>query len=267
MLSFDPGVIQGTVSGPRFFNYYINDLFTDREPTRHFNFADDTTIAAAVYLDTGDEGYQSLCSVIECCQKNKLNLNTSKGRELLVQFRKGHVECLTNIPRCNSLKLLGVHIDTNFGFKTHIEKLSLKCRELTFQINRLRKHAYSIGEMRQVFNAIVLPHTTYCVSVYGGVPKKHLKKLSSAINLAKKLLHVTEDTDFYRILQQSDCKMLRTIMETEKHSCRFDSSSTALCNREAERKTPTSKPCRFPDFQLITRSLPEKRRTVMKHNR
>ena len=203
MLSFDLGVIQGTVSRPRFFNYYINDLFTDTETTRHSSFANDTIIATARYLDTGDESYQSLCSVIDWCQIHKLSLNTSKCRELLVQFREGHVECLTNIPRCASLKLLGVHIDTNFGFKTHIEKLSLKCRQLTFQINRLQKHAYSIKEMRHIFNAIVLPHITYCVSVYGGVPKKHLKKLSSAISLAKRLLHVTDDTDFHRFLHNN----------------------------------------------------------------
>ena len=217
MLSFDLGVIQGTVGGPRFFNSYINDLFTDTETIRHSSFADDMTIAIAGYLDTGDESYQSLCSVIEWCQIYKLSLNTSKCRELLVQFRKGHVDCLTNIPRCDSLKLLGVHFDTNFGFKTHIEKLSLKCRQLTFQINRLRKYAYSIREMRRIFNAIVFPHITYCVSVYRGVPKKHLKKLSSAISLAKRLLHVTDETDFYRFSQQSDCKKLRKIMETEKH--------------------------------------------------
>ena len=46
MLSFDLGVIQGGVSGPRFFKY-INDLFTDTETTRQSSFADDTTIATA----------------------------------------------------------------------------------------------------------------------------------------------------------------------------------------------------------------------------
>ena len=46
-LSFDLGVIQGTLSGPQFFNYYINDLFTDTETTRHSSFDDDTTIATA----------------------------------------------------------------------------------------------------------------------------------------------------------------------------------------------------------------------------
>ena len=130
-LPFDLGVTQGTVSGPQFFNYYINDLFTDTETTKHSSFADDTTIATAGYLDTGDESYQSLCWVIECCQLYKLSLNTSKCRELLVQFREGHVECLTNIPRCDSLKVLGTHIDTTFGFKIHIEKLSSKSRQLT----------------------------------------------------------------------------------------------------------------------------------------
>ena len=59
ILAFDLGVIQGTVSGPRFFGYCINDLFTDTETTRHSGFADNTTIATA-----GDESYQSLCSVI-----------------------------------------------------------------------------------------------------------------------------------------------------------------------------------------------------------
>ena len=80
MLSLDLGVIQGTVSGPRFFNYYIKDLLTDTESTRHSNFADDATIATAGYFDAGDESYQSLCPVIEWFQIYKLSLNTSKSR-------------------------------------------------------------------------------------------------------------------------------------------------------------------------------------------
>ena len=123
MLLFDIRVIGGTVNGPRFFNYYINDLFTDGETTRHCSFADDTTLAAGGYLDTGDESYPTLFSIVERCQIHKLSLNTSKCREILVQFWRRHVECLTNIPRCDSLKLSGVHIETNFSFKTHIEKL------------------------------------------------------------------------------------------------------------------------------------------------
>ena len=115
-----------------------------RKPRGILCFAHDTTIDTAGYLDTGDESYQSLCSAIEWCQIYNLRLNTSKCRELLVQFKKGHVEWLTNTPQCDSLKLQVFHIDTNFGFKTHIEKLSLKCRQSTFQNNRLRKRAYSI---------------------------------------------------------------------------------------------------------------------------
>ena len=121
MLSFDLGVIRGSVSGQRFFNYYINDLFKGTETTRHSSSAHDTTIPFAGYLDTGDESYQSLCSFIEWCQTYKLSLNTSNCRELLVHFRKGHVECLTNIPRCDSLKLLGVHIDNVLLQNSHWE--------------------------------------------------------------------------------------------------------------------------------------------------
>ena len=168
------------MNGPRFFKCYINDFFTITETTRHSSFADDTNLATARYLNNGDESYQSLCSVIEWCKKYKLSLDISKCRQLLVQFGKGHIKCLRKIPRSDSLKLLAVHIDTNFGFTNHLEKFSFKCRQLTFQINWLRNHAYSIREMRHIFNANVLPHITYCVSVYGGVSKKHLKKLSSA---------------------------------------------------------------------------------------
>ena len=182
MLSFDLGLIQGTVSGPRFLNYYINDLFTDTETTSQSRFVDDTIIATAGYLHTVDESYQSLCSVIDWRQSYKLNLNISRCRELLLQISKGHVK--SHFRRRDSLKPLGVHVDTNVGFKTHIENLSLKCRQLKFQINKLRKYAYSIREMQHFFNAIVLPHIRYCVSVYGGVPKKHLKKLSSGISHA-----------------------------------------------------------------------------------
>ena len=72
ILSFNLGVFQGTVSGQRTFTYYIKGLFTDTGTTRHSRFVDDMTIATAGYFDTGDENYQSLCSVIKSCQIYKL---------------------------------------------------------------------------------------------------------------------------------------------------------------------------------------------------
>ena len=70
-------------------------------------------------------------------------------------------------------------------------------------------------------------------------------------------------SEFYNIWLQNAEK---NYGNGETHSCRFDSSSTALCNREAERKTPTNKSGWFSEFQHIPRSLPEKRRTVVKHS-
>ena len=194
-----------------------------------------------------------------------MSLNTSKCRALPVQFTKGHVECLTNIRRCDSLKLLGVHIDKNFGFKTRIEKLSLKCRQLAFQINRLLKQAYSIREMRHVFEAIVLPRITFCVSIYGGVPKNTPRSFPQPLFLQK----VTTYHRRYWFLQNFTTIWFQNVEKNfgngETFSCRINSASTALCNRESERTTPTNKSCWFPEIQLITRSLPEKRRAALKH--
>ena len=70
-------------------------------------------------------------------------------------------------------------------------------------------------------------------------------------------------TEFYNNLV---AKCWEKLWKPRKHSCRFVYSSTVLCNREAERMTPSNKSCWFPEFQHIPRSLLEKRRTVIKHN-
>ena len=116
----------------------------------------------------------------------------------------------------------------------------------------ITKLRYSIREMRHIFNAIVLPHITYGVSVYGGVPKKNLKKLSSAISLAKRLLQVTDDTDFYKILQQSDCKMLRKITETEKHILAYLIPLRQPCATENLRgRPPPTNPVGFQNLNIF----------------
>ena len=113
--------------------------------------------------------------------------------------------------------------------------------------------------MRHIFNAILLPHITYCVSVYGRVPKKHLKKLSSAISLLLSLLHVTNKTNFLRKLQNVDCKMLRKIMETEKHIlAKLFPIGQPYATEKMTSRPPPINHVRFQNFNIFPDHFPRK---------
>ena len=118
-----------------------------------------------------------------------------------------------------------------------------------------------------IFSTPLFCLTLHTVSVYVGVPKKHLKKLSSVISLAKRLLHVKDDTDFKRILQQPECKMLRKIMETEKHILAdLIPLRQPYATEKLRGRPPPTNPVGFQNINILPDRCLRKKRTLMKHN-
>ena len=73
-----------------------------------------------------------------------------------------------------------------------------------------------------------------------------------AISLPKTLLRFTDDTDFYRFLQQSDCKMLRKIMETEKYILAdLIPLRQPYATGKLRGKPPPTNPVGFQNFNLF----------------
>jgi hypothetical protein len=142
------GVPQGSILGPLFFLFYVNDL--QKINTKNNSivlFADDTSllITDSNKLDFNTNINQSLHNVISWFNSNLLVLNFNKTH--YVEFRtKNYYEVKTrvtydhiNIANSTETKFLGLIIDKTLSWNQHVDWIATKLYSACYAL-RNRKH-------------------------------------------------------------------------------------------------------------------------------
>ena len=128
------GVAQGSTLGPILFLLYINDLYNSTNCLPRL-FADDTCLVLHSLDPNNLERTMNneLRNVSEWCHANKLSLNPSKSNFLLIppRLRKPppNISLKLNnveINPCENVKYLGVQIDSQLTFNSHIRMIENK---------------------------------------------------------------------------------------------------------------------------------------------
>ena len=128
-------------------------------------------------------------------------------KELL---RVNHV----NIKRVHSYKFLGVLISSNLSWFEHIQYISKKVSKNLGLIYRL-KFKFPKYILQTLYNSLILPYFTYCISIWGFSPKTHLYTLNLNQNIflrifynLKKFEHISI---YYNLLNILKIKQLFTL--------------------------------------------------------
>ena len=201
-LTIKCGVPQGSILGPLFFILYINDLPNSVNISETLLFADDTSISCSHtdidHLITVLN--KELQSVDVWMKANKLSVNISKTKYVI--FRPKQKRINTNIPilfdgkvlkQEQSLKFLGVHIDENLSWKTHINFL---CQKISKSIGVIYRSRFYLSTKTKIslYYSLVYPYLSYCNIVWSST---YVTNLNRIFLLQKRAVRALTNAHYY----------------------------------------------------------------------
>lgn len=123
---------QGSIIGPIIFNIFVNDIFYFTDKASLFNYADDNTL---IYCHKDIDVVRHTLKkesleLIKWFRENKMQANPQKLQAIVIDKARISDDIVFNIGdvdiKCEqTVKLLGVHIDTCLNFDAHIRNLCI----------------------------------------------------------------------------------------------------------------------------------------------
>jgi len=170
MLSVDYGVPQGSVLGPLLFLIYINDIGNiPNLPAYPKIFADDTNIFinASNLIKLNRDCQDAIDRISDWMLANRLTVNYEKTNYMIFspnkQLKDSSVLELTidnfKIKKVTSIKYLGIYIDENLNWKTHIQDLCQSLRKYVGIFYKLSLKLPQKNIKNTIFHIGVFPHT------------------------------------------------------------------------------------------------------------
>ena len=134
-------------------------------------------------------------SLTDWCNENRLELNTDKTEEMIIDFRRNPSELAPllihghAIKRVSAFKFLGTTITDSLKWEEHCTRTLGKAKKRLHFLRLLRKFKVKRAVMLQFYKAVIESVLTFSVTVWYGTATKHDRDLlQGVINSASKII-------------------------------------------------------------------------------
>ena len=172
----------------------VNDFALFSEKFQFVMYADDTTFTSTLETFSTNELNGNTASSINIelnkisvrLKLNRLTLNVQKTKYMLFKMSKKKVQTLllqmdNNIfAKVRDFNFLGIQFNNQLNWKSHIDKLSVKCCRILDILNRLKRLLH-LNIKIILYHSLMLPHLNYGITLWGfkceRIQNLHIKKL------------------------------------------------------------------------------------------
>ncbi len=200
---------QGAVFGMEGFCIYIDDLVPELPLYKYVD--DSTTYSVMDKNSPNDDSLQvTINQISEWSEQNDMKMNPTKTHELLLHFGKAKPELVPitindiEINRVTSTKLVGVTIQENLKWDSHIAEITKKASSKLFFLGQLRKAKIPEKDLLTFYCSIIRPNLEYAVPVWGtGLSNALSKSIESiqrrALRIIKSELSYADCLHYFKL--------------------------------------------------------------------